>query len=56
MEFTTPCGHTVKAAPVMKKGGVTEGKWQVVIRGPKVTGVSGKKNTYSDPNKAGTYI
>jgi len=36
-------GHTILIRPVKKKGGRHEGKWQLVISGPKVE-ESGKKN------------
>lgn len=46
----------------MKKGGPKEGKWRVLISGPKVTGLKRVKTLYSEPNienallKASTYL
>ena len=48
--FRSPCGHTVRAAPVLQIGGVKEGMWQVRVKGPQVNGVSGVKILYSGPS------
>ncbi len=49
-EFTTSCGHIIKVQPVLKVGGMMEGKWSVKISGPLVTGKSGIKTVYADPS------
>ena len=46
--FRSSCGHTMRVAPVFKVGGKMEGKWQIRVKGPRVTGVSGVKCLYSD--------
>ena len=51
-KFQTECGHTFTVAPVEAVGGKMEGKWQLRVSGPKVTGKSGVKCMYSDPDQA----
>jgi hypothetical protein len=46
----TACDHTIKVNSVKKKGGPKEGKWSIVIRGPKVSGESRKKTLYCEPS------
>ena len=48
--FDCPCGHNGTVKPVVKVGGMMQGKWCCRITGPKVTGESGIKTVYSDPN------
>jgi hypothetical protein len=50
LEAITQCGHTIKVTAVKKKGGPKEGQWAIVVRGPKITGVSGKKTIYCKPS------
>jgi hypothetical protein len=47
---TAHLGHTVDINPVRKTGGSREGKWRICVSGPKVTGVSGIKTLYSNPD------
>jgi hypothetical protein len=46
----TDCNHMIEVSAVKKKGGPMEGQWSIVIRGPKVTGKSGKKTIYCTPS------
>mmetsp|Transcript_21857 Transcript_21857/g.36098 ORF Transcript_21857/g.36098 Transcript_21857/m.36098 type:complete len:334 (-) Transcript_21857:373-1374(-) len=50
--FRTSCGHEVTVKPVEKVGGAQQGKWIVRVKGPKVTGKSGIKTIYTQPNQA----
>lgn len=50
--YRTPCGHEIEVKPVMRVGGVMEGKWACKIKGPKASGFkSGIKTVYSKPNE-----
>jgi hypothetical protein len=49
--FRSACGHTVRAAPVLKTGGEMEGMWWIHVKGPQVTGVK-FKTFYSHPSTA----
>ena len=46
----TKCDHTFNVSKVKKKGGPKEGLWSIVVRGPKVSGKSGKKTLYCNPS------
>ena len=46
----TKCNHSFNISKVKKKGGSKEGLWSIVIRGPKVSGKSGKKTLYCNPS------
>ena len=46
----TKCGHTIKVTAVKKKGGPKQGQWSILVRGPKVSGKSGKKTLYCNPS------
>lgn len=51
LHFATADGHSAVVKPVLKKGGVMEGKWFCKIQGPKVAGKSGIKTVYCAPNE-----
>jgi hypothetical protein len=46
----TKCGHTIKVTAVKKNGGHYEGQWSISVRGPRVTGKSGRKTIYCRPS------
>ena len=49
-EATTKCGHTIKVTAVKKKGGPKEGEWSILVKGPRVYGISGRKTIYCKPS------
>jgi len=49
-EAKTKCGHTIKVTAVKRKGGPQEGRWSILVKGPRVTGISGRKTIYCKPS------
>jgi hypothetical protein len=49
-EAKTKCGHTIKVTAVKRKGGPQEGQWSILVKGPRITGKSGRKTIYCKPS------
>ena len=49
-EAMTQCGHSIKVTAVKRKGGLQEGNWSILVKGPRVTGISGRKTIYCKPS------
>lgn len=54
--FRTPCGHHGTIKPVKARGGPCEGRWQCRVSGPRITGVSGGKTVYANPDKCSAQL